>query len=187
MKPFLRNIIVKQIVLRNYFMRLHHSTIKDWRTPPFVQAYWFFENSINALNLLSLYLFFRAVKTWRECRFQPSHDEGFSSLCLVADTDDDHRKEGVDGDPEIRKNHDDEADGQNPEDCQEDIQRHPFSWKFVVKVQSSLSCMRLCKTDGRWGGGQKNVDLFCSLNKVWYIWNFRLFEGRVSPTNIILS
>ena len=131
-------------------MQLHHSGIKDWRTLPFVQVCWICSNnSINALN---------AVKTWRECRFQPSRDEVFFLRCPdVADTDDDHRKEGVDGDPEIRKNHDDEADGQNPEDCQEDIQRHPFSWKFVVKVQSSFSCMWLV-CENRWNGlfGPKN-------------------------------
>ena len=62
---------------------------------------------------------------------------------MVTDADNDQNKEGVDRDPNERnrKCHNNKADGQSPEDCQEEIQRHQFSWK--IKVQSSSDACEL--------------------------------------------
>jgi len=56
---------------------------------------------------------------------------------VVTDADDDQNKEGVDRDPNEwnRKCHNKKADGQRPENCQEEIQRHQFSCLKEVCVK----------------------------------------------------
>ena len=82
---------------------------------------------------------------------------------MVTDADDDQKKEGVDWDPNEgnRKCHDNKADGQGPEDCQEEIQRHQFSWKskfdlhlipvrfdFTLRARTHLFQRRPCQRRG---------------------------------------
>ena len=59
---------------------------------------------------------------------------------MVTDADYDQDKEGVDWDPNEgnRKCHDNKADGQGPENCQGEIQRHQFSWKLKFNLHLIL-------------------------------------------------